>query len=1222
VSDHDVQALRQREAALLAEIAVLRRQLGETQGDASARRRVAAVESAVDFAIVTTDQDGLVTEWNTGAERILGWPAEAMRGQSAEAFFTPEDRDAGRLATEMRLSLEEGRATDERWHLRRDGSRFWASGTMMPLVDEGGTHLGFLKILRDRTEQRQAGQRLEDSEARYRTLFEALDAGFCIIEMGYDAAGRPVDYRFLEVNPAFERQTGLGDAVGRWMRDLVPTHEQHWFDIYGRVAETGQPARFENAAEGLGRWFDVHAFRVGDPAARHVAILFNDVSDRRRAELALRRSEAYWRGIFEQLREGFVIGEVVRDAAGRAIDWRILELNPAWAEMTGQDREKAVGRTIRELFPAIEDAWVTEFIGVAETGESVNFARPVGSLGRWYEGRAHRVGAGRFVVLFLEVTARRVADERVRQLASLVEQSADFIAACGTDGQMVFVNPAGGRLVGLDRAADAAGTRITDYVAREERDTVAAQVLPAVQRQGTWQGELRFRDLHDGAVVPVLCNIFAIRDDQGVVTGYGTVARDVRAVRRGERRRTALLELGDRLRDLRDPAAMSLMAAEIIGRTLQVSRAGYGYFDPDGATVTVEHDWTAPGVASIAGRHAMRDYGSFIDNLMRGETVVSNDTQLDPRMAGARTPLEAMRAGALVNLPLMEAGRLVAFFFAHHPAPRAWAEEEISFLRNVADRTLAAIERRQAEENLRSLAGSLERLVTERTRERDRLWELSEDLLVVSDYEGRILRASPSWMRLFGIDQAALPQVRYAELVHPEDVESLDAVMARMRQSGRALRFENRARAADGTWRWIAWTASPEPGGERLFAIGRDIHAEKEQAEARERLEEQLRQSQKMEAVGQLTGGLAHDFNNLLTSIGGSLELLANHVAQGRYRETERFIGVAQSATKRAAALTHRLLAFSRRQTLDPRPTDANRLVAGIEELVRRTVGPSIGLEVIAAGGLWPILIDPNQLENALLNLCINARDAMPDGGRLTIETANRWLDDRSARERDLPPGQYVSLCVSDNGMGMTADVAAKAFDPFFTTKPIGQGTGLGLSMTYGFVRQSGGQVRIYSEPRQGTTICLYLPRHHGEHDVVEPVAAPVVAHQQADRGETVLVVDDEPAVRMLVAEVLEDLGYSVIEAADAAGGLKVLRSDTRIDLVVSDVGLPGGMNGRQMADAGRQVRPALKVLFITGFAENAVISHGHLDPGMQVMTKPFAMEALATRIQAMIAQP
>ena len=363
---------------------------------------------------------------------------------------------------------------------------------------------------------------------------------------------------------------------------------------------------------------------------------------------------------------------------------------------------------------------------------------------------------------------------------------------------------------------------------------------------------------------------------------------------------------------------------------------------------------------------------------------------------------------------------------------------------------------------------------------------------------------------------------------------------------------------------------------------------------------------------------LAHDFNNLLAGISGSLELMQTRMQQGRLTDVDRYMTAAQGAAKRAAALTHRLLAFSRRQTLDPKPTNVNRLATGMQELIQRTVGPNILVEVVGTSGIWPALVDPSQLENALLNLCINARDAMPDGGRITIETANKWLDERAAIKQAIPEGQYLSLCVTDTGVGMSPEVIARAFEPFFTTKPIGEGTGLGLSMIYGFAQQSGGQVRIYSEIGQGTTVCIYLPRHYGEVEDND-ASLTIEALPRLAQGETVLVVDDEPTVRMLVADILEDLGYTSIEAGDSAAGLKVLQSDVRIDLLVTDVGLPGGMNGRQMADAARVHRPDLEVLFITGYAENAVLGNGHLAPGMAVLTKPFAIDTMAARIRSMI---
>lgn len=394
-----------------------------------------------------------------------------------------------------------------------------------------------------------------------------------------------------------------------------------------------------------------------------------------------------------------------------------------------------------------------------------------------------------------------------------------------------------------------------------------------------------------------------------------------------------------------------------------------------------------------------------------------------------------------------------------------------------------------------------------------------------------------------------------------------------------------------------------------------------ERVEARTReletANEALRQAQKMEAVGQLTGGIAHDFNNLLAGISGSLEVIERRIAQGRTEGIDRFISGAQTSAQRAAALTQRLLAFSRRQTLDPKPTDVNRLVLGMEDLIHRTVGPAIKVEVVGAAGLWPTIIDKAQLESALLNLAINARDAMPDGGRLIIETANKWLDDRAAHERDLPPGQYISICVTDTGTGIPPEIADRIFDPFFTTKPIGQGTGLGLSMIHGFVRQSGGQIRVYSEVGTGTTMCLYLPRYVGEAMDEDHHIGSEIAEMGA--GEAVLVIDDEPTVRMLIVDVLSEAGYIAIEAEDGPSGLKMLQSNPHVALLITDVGLPGGMNGRQVADAARELRPGLKVLFVTGYAENAAVSGGHLEPGMAVVTKPFVMAELAHKITEII---
>ncbi|MFC0406610.1 hybrid sensor histidine kinase/response regulator [Roseomonas elaeocarpi] len=489
------------------------------------------------------------------------------------------------------------------------------------------------------------------------------------------------------------------------------------------------------------------------------------------------------------------------------------------------------------------------------------------------------------------------------------------------------------------------------------------------------------------------------------------------------------------------------------------------------------------------------------------------------------------------------------------------------------------------------------------------------------DPNGTVTNWNAGAERIKGYTASEIVGQHFSRFYTPEDIaegvpfRALDTA----RRTGR-FEAEGWRLRRDGSRFWASVVIDAIHDAGRLvgFAkITRDLTERRETQIQLEQSREQLFQSQKMEAVGHLTGGIAHDFNNLLTAITGSLDLLEAKFRQGRLEGADRFIDAAKEGARRAAALTQRLLAFSRRQALDPKPTDANRLIGSMEELIRRSVGPEIAVEVTLAAGLWTTLVDPPQLENALLNLCINARDAMPGGGRLRIETSNQRLNERAAREQDLAPGPYVVFRVSDTGTGMSPEVIAQAFDPFFTTKPIGKGTGLGLSMIYGFARQSGGQVRISSELGRGTVVCLYLPQHLGDAEAAEP--APVLLKApRGPNGRTLLVVDDEPMVRMLIKEVLEEQGYAITEAEDGHSGLAILQSDARIDLVVSDLGLPGGMNGRQMADAARTIRPDLKVLFITGYADRAMIGERNLEQGMQVMTKPFSLDVLASRVAEM----
>ncbi|HEY2049251.1 MAG TPA: PAS domain-containing protein [Caulobacteraceae bacterium] len=514
-------------------------------------------------------------------------------------------------------------------------------------------------------------------------------------------------------------------------------------------------------------------------------------------------------------------------------------------------------------------------------------------------------------------------------------------------------------------------------------------------------------------------------------------------------------------------------------------------------------------------------------------------------------------------------------------------------------------ETKKTEAKLRELTRTLEARVEARTQERDRLWNASRDLFAVLDPDCTISSANPAWKRVLGLSDEELIGRRFHDLVHPLDMPLADIPWPAFDGAKEPRDFDVRLTAKDGGSRWINWTVIPLD--QAYYAVGRDVTE-------RKLLEEQLRQSQKMEAVGQLTGGLAHDFNNMLTGILGGLDMVSRRIDAGRLDEAGRYIDAASAAAKRAAALTHRLLAFSRRQPLAQRAVDVNVLVTSMQDLLTRTLGEQVELQVSLDQRLSPALSDPNQLENAILNLAINARDAMPDGGTLTIETANSELcgvpgDDES------PRGEFVTVRVRDTGVGMPPEVLARVFDPFYTTKPLGQGTGLGLSMVYGFVRQTGGDVRITSEPDAGAVVELYLPKAHVEAVERPP---PQAAGAPQGSGECILVVEDDEQVRMLVVDVLDELGYHVEAVGNAGEAVAILESSQRLDVMVSDIGLPG-LSGRQLAEIAREARPKLPVLFMTGYAAAAAQPTGFLGPRMEMISKPFEPDALAYKIRRMV---
>ena len=727
-------------------------------------------------------------------------------------------------------------------------------------------------------------------------------------------------------------------------------------------------------------------------------------------------------------------------------------------------------------------------------------------------------------------------------------------------------------------------------------------------------GDLQYRTIgrDDGVVRWIEARGQGIFAPDGACLRVVGTCLDITTRKEAEIRRDALIQLTDEMRGVSDPVELSMIGATILGQALGASRVGFGTVHPMTDELRVDRDWNAPGVDSIAGVLNLRDFGTFVDDLKAGRFIVIDDVLTDPSTAPAAQALIDRHARAFVNVALIEDNQTVAVLYVNSAKPRNWIAEDLALIREFAERIRNSLARLRAEAELKALAATLEQQVEERTRERDRVWSNAQDAIIVIDQTGTFTDANPAMGKILGWPEAEFIGKNIFDFIHEDDVEpSLHVFEHAKRES--IPPFANRYRHKDGTFRHIAWAASPEDG--LVYAYGRDVTAEAEQTAALAQVEEALRQAQKMEAVGQLTGGIAHDFNNMLAVVLGSLELVKRRIGEEDAR-TKRQLDAASDAAKRAANLTQRLLAFSRQQPLQPETINANKLVSNMSDLLHHSIGADIRLETVLAAGLWSVHVDPNQLENVILNLAVNARDAMAGGGRITIETQNAHLDRRYVeKELGVPAGQYVMLAVSDTGSGMPASVIAKAFDPFFTTKEVGKGTGLGLSQVYGFVKQSGGHIKIYSEIDQGTTIKIYLPRAD---DVPNEIVDDGLAGFQASQRETILVVDDEPAVRQFSVDALMELGYIVFEADSAAAALKVLIEHPEIELLFTDIVMPD-TNGRKLADHAQRIKPDLKVLYTTGYTRNAVVHNGVVDKGVELIGKPFTLDELAARVRELL---
>ncbi|MGT2513200.1 ATP-binding protein [Sphingomonas panni] len=672
------------------------------------------------------------------------------------------------------------------------------------------------------------------------------------------------------------------------------------------------------------------------------------------------------------------------------------------------------------------------------------------------------------------------------------------------------------------------------------------------------------------------------------------------------RRTQFLLSLADALRPLGTRSEIMQVAADRLGRWLNANRAFYAEISSE-LLMTVDYDY-CDGVQSLVGAHSLAPFGTgLLDAYRSGVPIVMPDVPGNAQLSiSAREGLAERRVGAFIDVLLFDKTERVGVLAVQSATPRAWTSAEESLVQEVGERVKSAVERARAEEELRQLNETLEEQVAVRSAERDRLWNLSQDMLARAGYDGMISAASPAWSRVLGWSEAELLSRGYVGFMHPDDEPHTSAAIAQMAQTRRPTRFENRIATRTGGWKHIEWTVAPEADGLNFVAVGRDLTEAKAREADLEVAREALRQSQKMEAMGSLTGGVAHDFNNLLTPIIGSLDMLVRK-GVGTDRERRLIEGALQSA-ERAKMLVHRLLAFARRQPLQPTGVDVAKVIDSMTGLIESTIGPTITVAV-ELDELPPAHADLNQLEMALLNLAVNARDAMADGGTLTIGACRRSV--QAGEVAGLAQGHYICLSVGDTGCGMDEDTLQRAIEPFFSTKGVGKGTGLGLSMVHGLTAQLGGGLTIDSAPGRGTTISLWLPV-----SMVTPAGEERPAEQSPfpTRLGTALLIDDEDLVRMSTAHMLADLSYNVVEAASAEEALRLIDNGLIPDVLITDHLMPG-MSGADLARRLKHSHPALPVLIVSGYADESGI-----DADIPRLTKPFRNAELELCLTALTA--
>ena len=992
---------------------------------------------------------------------------------------------------------------------------------------------------------------LREAEGLYRNLFNSMDEGFCIIEMIFDAEGKAVDYRFLEINAAFEKQTGMHDAVGKRMREIAPSHEEFWFDTYGAIALSGEPAQFIQKAEALSRCYDIRAYRVGEPAQRHVAVVFNDISVRMREEAHIRQLNRVY-SVLSDINQ-----TIVREKDSQAM----LEAACRIAVEKGQFRM----------------AW----IGMADPATGV--LEPVASSGV-IDDYLHRVK----IDLQDPKTATGPA------------------ARCFHTGEHAFCNDIEHELYRpwMSYALELGYRSLASFPLRCDGQVIGVFNLYA--------NELAFFDEEETKLLDELAMDISFALE--VARNEKNRRRAEQHVRKLNRVYAVLSGINETIVREKDSQAMLEAACRIAVDKGQFLMAWIGMADSETHALTPIASSGEVGDyldhVQLGLLDPARSAGPSGRCFLSGEHAVCNAIEEDPRLAPWRDDALKMGYRSFASFPLKVDAQPVGIFNLYSSELAFFDEDEIKLLDELAMDIGFALEvnrheedRRKADEELRSRTAFFEAQVNS-----------ALDGILVVDSGGTKILQNQRMNELLKIppqivqDPDDAHQVQFVKTVVKNPIQFEEKVNHLNSHPEEVDRDE--VELIDGT---ILERYSYPVRDQALKLHGR-IWTFRDITERRQ-LEEQFRQAQKMEAIGQLTGGIAHDFNNLLTVILGCSEVIGEEAKDNpRFRKmAEMILGAAQ----RGAELTHRMLAFARRQALQPRPVDVNRLLVEMQSFLRRTLSADIELNVIQGGADCEALVDPTQLESAVLNLCVNARDAMPGGGRLTIETDNTVLDaDYAAENPDVTPGQYIMIAVSDTGCGISSKNLSRVFDPFFTTKEVGKGTGLGLSMVYGFAKQSLGHIKIYTELGHGTSVKLYLPRTEGKS---EQSSESPTTFADLRGSEVILLVEDDAPLREFAKSELVNLGYQVLEAENGKDALKIVAERADIDLLFTDIVMPGGMNGRELGLEALRLNPKLKVLYSSGYAENAILHEGLLDKDVQFLGKPYARRELATRIRGIL---